>query len=174
MPSFRRLLFLIALGIAGAWFVRTHLYEGVSVESASMEPTLFVGVHYMVNRWVYRFESPKRGDIISLVNPVDNQSLYIKRIIALPGDIVEMKNKRVVLNGQPLSEPYAIYKRAGEALDGDNLGPLTVPPSHVFVLGDNRDFSLDSTSWFDSQTKKHIYFLPFKNIRGRLINPVAH
>jgi signal peptidase I len=68
-----------------------------------------------------------------------------------------------------LEEPYTIYKRANENLAGDNLGPLKVPEDSVFVLGDNRDESYDSTTWKDAKTGKPIYFLPMKNIKGRLI-----
>ena len=163
-----RALWLLALGVAGAWIVHTYLYEPVIVESASMEPTLHQGIHYLVNRWVYRQGDPQRGDMISFVSPVDHETRYIKRIIALPGDTVELKDKHVLLNGRALEEPYTIYLRSRERLDGDNLGPLKVPEDMYFVLGDNRDVSYDSTAWRDAVTKKPIYFLPRENIKGRV------
>jgi signal peptidase I len=134
-----------------------------------MEPTLFVGSHYLVNHLVYRFRHPRRGEIVSFVSPVDHKKLFIKRVIAVPGDEIEIRDKKVILNGQPLEEPYTVYKRANEKLDGDNLGPLKVPEDSVFVLGDNRDESFDSTVWKDPQTDQHIYFLPESQIRGRLM-----
>ena len=87
----------------------------------------------------------------------------------MPGDDVELREKKVYLNGKLLEEPYTVYKRANERLAGDNMGPLKVPEGSVFVLGDNRDESYDSTSWRDIKTGKPIYFLPMKNIKGRLI-----
>ncbi len=75
----------------------------------------------------------------------------------------------MILNGKPLEEPYTEYKRAQETLAGDNLGPLKVPDDGLFVLGDNRDESFDSTSWKDPKTGSPIYFLPIKNLKGRLI-----
>jgi signal peptidase I len=168
MGELRRWLFLLTISVIAATVLRTFFFETVSVATPSMEPTLFVNTHYLVNRFVYRLRQPKRGEIISFLSPVDGQTPFIKRVIAVPGDIVELRAKRVYLNGAPTDEPYAVYKRAGEALVGDNLGPLEVPPDHVFVLGDNRDVSLDSTGWRDPSGKP-IYFLPLKNIRGRLM-----
>jgi signal peptidase I len=165
----RRAIFLLALGIAGAYSLRTFLYEPAIVESASMDPTLFEGTHYLVNKWAYRFAEPKRGDIISFRSPVDHESLYMKRVIAIPGDEVEMKQKNVYVNGKELDEPYAQHKMAKKALEGDTLGPLKVPEDHYFVLGDNRDVSYDSTVWRDKTTNERIYFLPKDHIRGRVI-----
>lgn len=165
----RRLFFLIAIAVGITALVRTFVLDTISVASASMEPTLYVGTHYWVNRWIYRVRAPKRGEIVDFKSPVDGETGFIKRVIAVPGDEVELRDKKVYLNGKILEEPYTIYKRAKENLAGDNLGPLKVPEDCVFVLGDNRDESYDSTTWKDSNTGKHIYFLPMKNIKGRLI-----
>ena len=100
---------------------------------------------------------------------MDGETGFIKRVIAVPGDEVELREKKVYFNGKQLEEPYTVYKRANERLTGDNLGPLKVPEDCVFVLGDNRDESYDSTSWKDARTGKPIYFLPMKNIKGKLI-----
>jgi signal peptidase I len=167
--SLRRWFFLISLGVGGALVLRTFFFDTVSVASGSMQPTLFVGTHYLVNRIVYRFHEPKRGDIVSFVSPLDHRSRYIKRVIAIPGDQIEIREKHVVLNGKSLDEPYTVHTRAEERLVGDNLGPLTVPAGKVFVLGDNRDESFDSSVWKDPDTGERIYFLPLKSIRGRLI-----
>jgi len=160
-------LIVIAVGITV--LLRTFVLDTISVASGSMEPTLVTGTHYWVNRWIYRLRSPGRGDIVDFTNPVDGNTGYIKRVIAMPGDTVELRDKKVYLNGKVLEEPYTVYKRANERLTGDNLGPLQVPEDCVFVLGDNRDESYDSTSWKDAKTGQHIYFLPMKNIKGRLI-----
>jgi signal peptidase I len=134
-----------------------------------MQPTLEVGTHYLVNRWIYRFKAPERGEIIVFTNPVDGEKGFIKRVIAVPGDDVQLKDKKVYLNGSLLEEPFTMHTRAQERLVGDNLGPLKVPADSFFVLGDDRDESYDSTAWKDPKTGAPIYFLPVKNIKGRLI-----
>jgi signal peptidase I len=165
----KRLLFLIVLGVGGAWLVRHYVFEGVYVASESMEPTLPKGNHYFVNKVVYWISSPRRGDIIVFQSPVDAQKGMIKRVIAVGGDEVEMRDKHVYVNQTALHEPYAVYKRASERLVGDNMGPLKVPADHFFILGDNRDESEDSTSWRDSATHQPIYFLNKQHIQGRLV-----
>jgi signal peptidase I len=92
--------------------------------------------------------SPERGDIVVFMFPEDETKDFIKRAIGLPGDTVEVRNKRVLINGEPLQEPYTQHvdpNMAGHPRD--NLGPLTVPPDSYFVMGDNRDQSLDSRFW---------------------------
>ncbi len=165
----KRILFLVSLAVGITLILRTFLIDTISVASASMEPTLGVGTHYLVNRLVYRFSRPRHGDIIVFLSPVDHKKGSIKRVIALEGDTIELREKKVVLNHKPLEEPYVVYKRPEELLDGDNLGPLKVPEGHVFVLGDNRDESLDSTTWKDSQTGERIFFLALSKIKGRVI-----
>jgi signal peptidase I len=165
----RRWIFLIALGVGGAWLLRQYVFETVSVASGSMEPTLYVDTHYLVLRTAYWFHEPRRGDIISFIDPVDGETPMIKRVIAIAGDRIEMREKRVVLNGQIQDEPYAIHKRANQTLVGDTIEELTVPEHSVFVLGDNRDVSEDSTVWRDTKTGKPIYFLPEGAIIGKLV-----
>ena len=159
----------MAIAVAGAWVVRTQLVEPIYVASGSMDPTLAVGGHYLVNRLVYKFREPRRGEIISFTNPVDERTPNIKRVIAVGGDRVELRRKKVYLNGEPLEEPYTVHTRASEDLAGDNLGPLTVPAESYFVLGDNRDESFDSSVWKDPASGRPIYFVPLKNVKGRLI-----
>jgi len=163
------MLLVLALGLGGGWLVRAYVIEAVSVATGSMEPTLIVGTHYLVNRLAYRFHAPQRGDIILFTSPVDGDTGLIKRVVAVPGDTIELREKRVILNGASLEEPYVIHKRANQRLVGDTLGPLTVPNGHVFVLGDDRDESFDSSVWKDGKTGRPIYFLPFEAIKGRLI-----
>ena len=89
-------------------------------------------------------------------------------MIAVGGDTVALKLKKVYLNGEPQYESYAYYARPGELLAGDNLGPLTVPPDSLFVLGDNRDNSNDSASWKNPATGEPLYFLPVSAVTGRV------
>jgi signal peptidase I len=165
----RRLLFLTAIAVAAALIFRTFIIDTIYVASGSMEPTLEVGTHYWVNRMLYRFRPPQRGEIIVFKSPVDDEKGLIKRVIGIPGDVIELKDKKVYLNDKRLEEPYTIYKRAGEHLDGDNLGPLKIPEENLFVLGDDRDESEDSTSWKNPKTGERIYYVPYANIKGKLI-----
>lgn len=153
--------FVIALLIA--LVVRTFVVQAFKIPSGSMETTLLVGDHIFVNKFLYgyhipytkgrvlRFATPKRGDIVVFVFPEDPEKDFIKRVIGVPGDTVEIRNKQVLLNGTPLEEPYVRYAD-GRMIDGfvrtrDNMSPVKVPPGMYFVMGDNRDRSYDSRFW---------------------------
>jgi signal peptidase I len=112
----------------------------IRVDGASMEPTLATGEYVVVNRLSYRLGTPQRGDIIVFHPPLDPQEEYIKRVIGLPGDEVEVKNGTVYVNGQSLNETYLDTKT-------NYLGSWTVPADQLFVLGDNRNNSSDSHQW---------------------------
>ncbi len=128
-----------------------------------MVPTLTIGDHILVTKFLYdlklpywdkilvRFSEPQRGDIIVFKFPEDESKDFIKRVIGLPGDSVEVRNKRVWVNGQLLVEPYVQHVDPNvlphQVQPRDNLGPLIVPPESYFVMGDNRDQSLDSRFW---------------------------
>ena len=167
----KRLLLIVLLSLAGAWVLRSFFFETVAIATGSMEPTLPLGTRYGVNKWVYKLVPPRRGDIVMFKSPVEPGKGLIKRVVAVGGDRVEIRNKQVFLNGQPLYEPYAVHKRASERLVGDNLGPLTAPPDHVFVLGDDRDESEDSSVWKDPKTGTPVYFVKNSEIQGRLMRP---
>src|SRR5437879_3466793 len=141
----RRMVFLLVLSLGGAWIFRTFLFETVRVATGSMEPTLPLDTHYLVNKWTYRFYAPRRGDIVVFKNPLDPNKGFIKRVIGIPEDQVEIRSKLVYLNGALLNEPYVTHKRPFERLVGDNIAPPRVPPGAVFVLGDDRDESEDSS-----------------------------
>jgi signal peptidase I len=117
-----------------AWFVinpavdhlsRQGLVQAFRVPSGAMEETLLIGDHFLVNRFLYRFSPPKRFDIIVFKYPWEDQRDFIKRIVALPGDWVEVRNRQVYVNDQPLKEPYARYTALRS--HPDNFGPLVVP-----------------------------------------------
>lgn len=166
----KRLLFLIALGIAGAILFRKYGFEGIYVASPSMEPTLPVGQHYFVDKFSLLFRSPERGEIVVLDSPVEEDKGLIKRVVGLAGETIEIKEKKVYINGQNLNERYAVYKRKGELLEGDNLAPLKIPDECFFVMGDNRDESKDSATWKDDKTGQPVHFVSKEKIRGRLLN----
>ncbi|PIU18531.1 MAG: signal peptidase I [Elusimicrobia bacterium CG08_land_8_20_14_0_20_44_26] len=160
----KRLLFLIALGVGGAYLIRTYLGVPVRVATGSMEPTLEVNEIYWASNWHYVNNPVKRGDIITFRSPVDDKDL-IKRVIAVAGDSIEIRNKKVFINWKEIEEPYVQHTRKNEILVGDNISEMTVPDGCVFVMGDNRDGSEDSRDWKDSNGK-HIYFINVDLIKG--------
>lgn len=164
----KRILLWLVLGAVGAFIVRMWCVEGIYIASGSMKPTLKEGAQLFTNKLAYQFSKPKRGDIVSLRSPVSLEKGLVKRIIAAEGDTIEIRSKKVFLNGQELLEPYVQYTRKNELLKGDKISPLVVPPGHVFVMGDNRDESNDSRDWKDSKNGEHIYFVPMKLIEGKV------
>jgi signal peptidase I len=146
-----------------ALVIRTFLVEPFRIPSSSMEDTLLVGDHLFVNRFIYgvrlpgmtsrplALRSPRRGDIVVFVPPHQRNKDFIKRIIGLPGETVEIRDQRVFINGVPLEEPYVVHKDPrpfGRPLPPrDVLPPRIVPPGKYFLLGDNRDRSEDSRYW---------------------------
>ncbi|MBI3300279.1 MAG: signal peptidase I [Elusimicrobia bacterium] len=158
-----RIIYLVVLGVLGALALRAWVGEGIYIASGSMEPTLEVGTHLVLDKLTFQFRDPRRGDIIAFRGPEDEE--LVKRVIAVGGETVELRQKLVLIDGKPLDESYARHKRAGEALKGDNLGPLPVPRQHLFVLGDNRDESKDSASWLDADGQPQP-FVPLGKVRG--------
>lgn len=155
-----RLLYLFGIAAAVVLPLRLWVFEPIYIATASMEPTLKVGVHVFMDKMTFRFREPKRGDIIVFAPPEGEEAHeLVKRVIAVPGDTVELKEKKVVINGATVDEPWAHHKRSEEQLTGDNRGPYTLPADAFFVLGDNRDESRDSSVWEDP-------FLPRKKVRG--------
>lgn len=164
-----RALYLLGIALAVVLPVRAWVAEPITIASASMEPTLRVGELMVLDKWTLSGRRPRRGEIVSFRSPVEAEDL-VKRVIAVPGDTVEIRAKKVFVNGEELREPYAVHDRAGERLDGDDLGPLTVPPLSYFVLGDNRDESKDSSVWRDAAGKR-VYFFPASALQG-LVRPL--
>lgn len=153
--------FAVALLIA--LVVRTLVIQAFKIPSSSMENTLLIGDHIFVNKFLYgyhvpltkgrilQFSSPKRGDIIVFEYPGDKSKDYIKRVIGIPGDTVEVRQKQLYVNGEPKTEKYTRFAD-GATIDGfvstrDNLPPVRVPPGKLFMMGDNRDRSSDSRFW---------------------------
>ncbi|MCX7857549.1 MAG: signal peptidase I [Deltaproteobacteria bacterium] len=153
--------FIIAALIA--LFVRSFFVQAFKIPSSSMEPTLLVGDHLLVNRlsyvikmpftdWIlYEISKPKRGDVIVFRYPVDKSKDFIKRVIAVEGDEIEIKDKVVYVNGKRIEDSHAFfsdpYVIPANLAPRDNFGPVKVPKDCYFVLGDNRDKSLDSRFW---------------------------
>jgi signal peptidase I len=136
----------IALAVLAAILIRGFLLQAFYIPSGSMEPALLPGDYILVNRFVYDLHPPKRGDIVVFRYPKDEDWDFVKRVIGLPGDVVGERDGRFQINGKPLREPYA--EHTGNSLaPGLDMAPRRIPKDQLFVLGDNRDASLDSRYW---------------------------
>lgn len=163
--SLGRLLFLFLTAAAVVLPVRLWVVEPISIASPSMEPTLPVGRHLFADKLTLRLRRPRRGDIVVFRPPTGQDGEFVKRVIAVGGETVELRDKKVFVGGAPLDEPYVQHTRAGERLAGDSLGPLAVPGGSLFVLGDNRDESEDSTVWRNGAGER-VPFLPEDAVVG--------
>jgi signal peptidase I len=143
--------------------IRENFIQAYRISSNAMEQTFLIGDYFFVDRKIYKTQQPSRGDIAVFVFPGDTSKLFTKRIVGLPGDVVEIKEKVLYVNGKKVEEPYAVHVD-NEIKPHDNFGPVTVPPGHFFTLGDNRDRSYDSRYWgFVSREHllgkaRHIFF----------------
>jgi len=153
----------IILAIVIALFIRTFVIQAYKIPSGSMKPTLQIGDHILVSKFNYGVKvpfirstlipvgTPKRGDVVVFIYPEDRSKDFIKRLIGLPGDTIEIRDKKILLNGQPYSDNHGVYVDnlviPGSVQPRDNFGPVTVPEGSFFVMGDNRDESYDSRFW---------------------------
>lgn len=145
----KRILFLLALGVAGAVVVRRFVVEGIYLKTDSMAPTYSQGARVFVNKIAFVLRSPRRGDVILFHTPQqpDAKKDLVKRVIAVSGDVIEVKDKKVILNRTPLNEPYVQYLKPADIFSTDNRPAVEVPKRCVVVMGDNRDVSGDSRDW---------------------------
>jgi signal peptidase I len=153
----------IILAILIAFFIRTFVIQAYKIPSGSMKPTLLIGDHILVSKFNYGIKlpfirstliptgTPQRGDIVVFIYPEDRSKDFIKRLIGLPGDTIEIRDKKILLNGRPYSDTHGVYVDnliiPGAVQPRDNFGPVTVPEGSLFVMGDNRDESYDSRFW---------------------------
>src|SRR6202521_384969 len=124
---------LIAIGLALVIIV--FLYQPVKVEGTSMAPLLSDQERIFINKFVYRFEPIERGDVVVFWYPLDKSKSFIKRVIGLPGETLELRGGRLYVNGKELNEIYI----PPSYLDGSSYGPITIPAENYFVMGDHRD-----------------------------------
>ncbi len=129
---------LIAVGLAAVIIV--FLYQPVKVEGTSMVPLLSDQERIFVNKFVYRFEPIQRGDVVVFWYPLDRSKSFIKRVVALPGELVEMRDGKLYVNSRLLPEQFV----PREYLDSSSFGPYTIPDDQYFVMGDHRSSSNDS------------------------------
>jgi signal peptidase I len=141
-----------------AIFIRAFVVQAYKIPSGSMIPTLLVGDYILVNRLSYGLRIPyykyilrwgeiKRGDIIVFVFPEDPSKDFIKRVIALPGETIEIRKKKIYINGREIEDKWGFFSDDYVGPPRDDFGPFQVPQGHVFVMGDNRDESNDSRFW---------------------------
>jgi signal peptidase I len=172
----------IVIAVILALFIRTFVVQAFKIPTGSMEENLLIGDHLLVNKFVFgptetaleRKLLPvgtiKRGDILVFKYPVEPDRDFIKRVIGLPGDTVELREKRVYINGKALDEPYVHFlqppgseSELHEVTSFDvreRYGPVTVPANQYFMMGDNRDNSQDSRYWG---------FMPRENVKGKAL-----
>ena len=146
-----------------ALIVRTFVVQAFKIPSGSMENTLAIGDYILVNKFIYGIEipftgrhlfplrNPRRGDIAVFEYPQDPSRDFVKRVIGLPGDRIQVIDKKVFVNGKPYVNPHEIHKDSAIIPAGvnprDNTGVITVPAGSYFMMGDNRDQSYDSRFW---------------------------
>ena len=149
----------ILIAIVIALFIRTFIVQAFKIPSGSMLETLQIGDHILVNKFIYgvkipftdgknliSVKDPDPGDIVVFKYPEDPSKDFIKRVIAVAGDTVEIIDKQLYVNDKKIvNEPYARYSKHWTPLD--NLPRITVPENKIFVMGDNRDNSHDSRAW---------------------------
>lgn len=140
----------VALGLAIV--IMIFLYQPVKVEGTSMNPLLSDQERIFINKFVYRFEPIERGDVVVFWYPLDRSKSFIKRVVGLPGETVEIRAGKVYVNGRELQDQYV---PAGY-LDGSNYAPRRVPQGQYFVMGDHRDSSNDSRV-FGPVPQRYIY-----------------
>jgi signal peptidase I len=172
--TIREYIEAILIALLLALFIRTFVVQAFKIPSGSMLNTLLIGDHILVNKFIYGVKNPlngntwiplkkpKKRDIVVFKYPVNPAQDYIKRVVGVEGDKIEIKNKKVYVNGEPQDENYAIFldnKILPANVQGrDNMGPITVPENSLFVMGDNRDNSYDSRFW---------KFVDLKAVKGK-------
>lgn len=167
--TFREYAEAAAIAILLALFIRAFVVQAFKIPSGSMEPTLLVGDHILVNKFLYGIKlpyvqttlipisEPKRGDIIVFIYPEDKSKDFIKRVIGIPGDKIQLQGRQIFINDQLFEDRHGYYdEKAGNP--NRSFGPVVVPKDHYFVMGDNRDHSLDSRFWG---------FVPSTSVKGK-------
>lgn len=164
----------ILVAVVLALIIRTFVIQAFKIPSGSMKETLQIGDHILVNKFLYGIKlpfvdttvipisNPKRGDIVVFKYPVEPDKDFIKRVVAVGGDVVEIRDKKLYVNQTPMEQDFAVYSDPNilpaKFSSRDNLAPVTVPQNSLFVMGDNRDNSHDSRFWG---------FVELKEVKGK-------
>ncbi len=147
----------VGLLLASPDLLRAHVVQAFRVPSGTMVPTLLVGDHFLADKTLSA-EDLRRGDVIVFRYPRDTTKNFVKRVVGLPGDTVEIVRKGLLINGEPVEEGYVLYGDPNAVEGRDAFGPIEVPAGALFVLGDNRGRSYDSRHWG---------FVPYGHLIGR-------
>ena len=142
----------LAVALGFALVIIIFLYQPVKVEGTSMAPLLSDQERIFINKFVYRFEPIERGDVVVFWYPLDRSKSFIKRVIGLPGDTIEIRDGHLYLNGSEMAEPYV----PSSYLDASSYASRTLGPDEYFVMGDHRDSSNDSRM-FGPVPRQYIY-----------------
>ncbi len=126
--------------------IREHFYKAYHIPSGAMKPTLQIGDHILVDRWIDK-KGIQRGDIIVFRFPKDEQKEFVKRVVGIQNDVIELREKQLYVNGEPAKENYIVHSDGLLMAQRDNMPSIKVPPNSFFVMGDNRDNSHDSRFW---------------------------
>jgi signal peptidase I len=153
----------IVIAILIALFIRAFIVQAFKIPSSSMEPTLLVGDHILVNKFIYgiripysdeifgknkkffEWKKPQRGDVIVFIFPKDRKKDFIKRVIGTEGEKVEIVRNKIYINDKLIDDPWGHFTMARSSIE--DFGPIKVPEGSLFVMGDNRDNSQDSRFW---------------------------
>jgi signal peptidase I len=189
----------IIIAILIALVIKTFVIQAFKIPSRSMVPTLLVGDQILVNKFIYGVKipylrktiipvtNPEKGDIVVFIYPNDRSKDFIKRVIGIAGDKIEIRNKKIFINGKEYSDSYGVYSDnliyPAAIQPRDNFGPVTVPQNSLFVMGDNRDESSDSRYWGfvdikDVEGKAFIIYWSWNhedtNLRWRRLGSLLH
>jgi signal peptidase I len=149
----------IASTVVFVWLITHHIAQATVVPTESMSPTILVGDHFFLDKVAFPANYPqalqkflptrtiKRGEILAFWSPQTPDLRLVKRVIGLPGETIELRNRVVYINGRKLSEPYAVFTDSVNIPRRDNMAPVTIPADSFFMMGDNRDNSNDSRFW---------------------------
>jgi signal peptidase I len=140
--AFKELLESVIIAIILALIIRTFLFQFFWIPSHSMEPTLLINDRIIVTRFSYWFNEPQRGDVVVFKYPLDPKKDYVKRLIGLPGEKIQIINSKLYINDILVEESYL-----PEGLKFGDFGPIQVPEGNYFMMGDNRNNSSDSRVW---------------------------
>jgi signal peptidase I len=169
--TFREYAESILIAVLLALFIRTFVVQAFKIPSGSMIPTLLIGDHILVNKFIYgpripythyhlfSFKRPQRREVVVFLEPAEREKDFIKRVIGLPGETIQVVDRRVYINGKPLDEKqYAYFSNPSYGRELDNFGPVNIPENSYFMMGDNRENSSDSRVWGP---------VPFHLIKGK-------
>ncbi|MEH0021534.1 MAG: signal peptidase I [Desulfobacter sp.] len=141
----------IGLALCLALFIKSYMIQAFRVPAESMAETIRIGDHILVHKFLYGSGAPGSGDIVVFAYPEDPSKTYLKRIVGVGGETVEIKNKNVLINGKQINEPYVIHKDervlSADISTRDNMALVKIPEDAFFVMGDHRDNSHDSRFW---------------------------